>query len=195
MLKVVCSLVLISIAALNFIGCSKNEADGQGPVERGKYLITLGGCHDCHTPKVMGPGAAPVPDAAKLLSGHPEKLPPPAWSPDDMKRNVAATTNEMLTAWAGPWGVSFAINLTPDKETGIAEWSEKNFIQAIRTGKHQGQPNGRDILPPIPWFDMKDLTDRDLNAIWAYLRSLPPIKNQAPFPIPPGSAAASSGKN
>jgi len=195
MLKVVCPLVLISIAALNVIGCSKNEADGQGPVERGKYLITLGGCHDCHTPKVMGPGGAPVPDAAKLLSGHPEKLPPPSWSPDDMKRNVGATTNEMLTAWAGPWGVSFAINLTPDKETGIGEWSENNFIQALRTGKHQGQPNGRDILPPMPWFDMKDLTERDLKAIWAYLRSLPPIKNQVSFPIPPGSAGGPSAKN
>ncbi len=193
MLKVVCLLVLTSIVALNFIGCSKQEADGQGPVERGKYLIALGGCHDCHTPKVAGPGGAPAPDASKLLSGHPEKLPPPSWSPDDMKRNVAATTNEMLTAWAGPWGVSFAINLTPDKETGIAEWSEENFIQAIRTGKHQGQPNARDILPPMPWFDMKDLTDRDLKAIWAYLRSLPPIKNQAPFPMSPGSPPAPSG--
>jgi len=86
----------------------------------------------------MGPGGAPVPDAAKLLSGHPEKLPPPAWSLDDMKRNVAATTNETLTAWAGPWGVSFAINLTPDKETGIGEWSEESFIKMARTGKHQG---------------------------------------------------------
>ena len=195
MSKATSHLVLILLAVMVLASCSKKEMDGQGPVDRGKYLVALGGCHDCHTPKVAGPGGAPVPDAAKLLSGHPEKLPPPSWSPDDMNRNVGATTNEMLTAWAGPWGVSFAINLTRDKETGMGEWNEESFIQAIRTGKHQGQPNGRDILPPMPWFDMKDLTDGDLKAIWAYLRSLPPIKNQVPFPIPPGSAGAPSGKN
>jgi hypothetical protein len=82
--------------------------------------------------------------------------------------------------------VSFAINLTPDKETGVGEWSEQNFIQMARTGKHHGQPNGRDILPPMPWFNLKDLTDSDLKAIWAYLRSLPAIKNQVPLPIAPG---------
>jgi hypothetical protein len=98
---------------------------------------------------------------------------------------VLASTNSSLTAWAGPWGVSFAINLTPDKATGIGEWSESNFIQMARTGKHQGQPNGRDVLPPMPWFNMKDLTDADLKAMWAYLRSLPPVKNQVPLPIAP----------
>ena len=66
----------------------------------------------------------------------------------------------------------------------MGEWSEAAFIQIARTGKHQGQPNGRDILPPMPWFNMKDLTEADLKAIWAYLRSIPPVKNQVPFPIP-----------
>jgi hypothetical protein len=84
--------------------------------------------------------------------------------------------------------VSFAANLTPDKETGIAEWTEQLFIQMARTGKHQGQPNGRDILPPMPWFNMKDLTDADLKAIWAYLRSIPPVKNQVPLPVLPNAA-------
>jgi len=83
--------------------------------------------------------------------------------------------------------VSFAANLTPDKTTGIGEWSEATFIQAIRTGKHQGQPNGRDILPPMPWNFIKEATDDDLKAIWAYLRSIPPVKNQVPFPVPPGA--------
>ena len=194
MSKVIYHLALLLAFALNLVGCSKKEVGVESPVERGKYLVTFGGCHDCHTPKVAGPGGAPVPDASKLLSGHPEKLPPPSWSADDMKKNVAATTNEMLTAWAGPWGVSFAINLTPDKETGIGEWNEKSFIQMERTGKHQGQPNGRDILPPMPWFDMKELTDTDLKAIWAYLRSLPPIKNQVPLLILPAAAPAKSDK-
>jgi hypothetical protein len=95
----------------------------------------------------------------------------------------------MLTAWAGPWGVSFAVNLTPDKETGIAEWSEENFIQALRTGKHQGQPNGRDILPPMPWEVYRFMTDDDLKAVFAYLKSIPPVKNQVPLPVLPGVAA------
>ena len=93
----------------------------------------------------------PVVDSSKLLSGHPEKSPVPSWSPDDAERKgVVAATNGALTAWAGPWGVSFASNLMPDKNTGIAEWSEAMFIQMARTGKHQGQPNGREILPPMP---------------------------------------------
>ena len=95
--------------------------------------------------------------------------------------------NPMLTAWAGPWGVSFAFNLTPDKETGIAEWSEENFVRAIRTGKHQGQPNGRDILPPMPWEQYKNFTDEDIKAVFAYLRSIPPVKNQVPLPVVPGA--------
>jgi hypothetical protein len=140
--------------------CAKEQTATQTPIERGKYLVTFGGCHDCHTPKMPGPNGAPVPDATKLLAEHPENLPASSWSPEDIERKgVVAATNSSLTAWAGPWGVSFAINLTPDKTTGIGEWSEENFIQMARTGRHQGQPNGRDILPPMPWFNMKDLTD------------------------------------
>ena len=144
-------IVLLGILCLT-IGCGEKKVANDAPVERGKYLVTITGCHDCHTPKLEGPGGKPVLDEKRLLSGHPEKAPYPSWSPTDMsQRSAMALTNPMLTAWAGPWGVSFAINLTPDKETGIAEWSEQNFIQAMRTGKHQGQPNGRDILPPMPW--------------------------------------------
>jgi mono/diheme cytochrome c family protein len=157
-------------------------------VKRGEYLATIADCHDCHTPKIQGPGGAPALDTTRLLSGHPENLPYPTWTPEDLQqRNALALTNPMLTAWAGPWGVSFTANLTPDKETGIGEWSENTFIQAIRTGKHQGQPNGRDILPPMPVEFLKQATDEDLKAIWAYLRSLPPVKNRVPFPVPPGA--------
>jgi hypothetical protein len=171
-------------------GCAEKKAAPQTPVERGKYLVTIAACHDCHTPKIEGLDGKPVLDEKRLLSGHPEKAPYPTWTPDDMKqRNALALTNSMLTAWAGPWGVSFAFNLTPDKETGIAEWSEQNFIQALRTGKHQGQPNGRDILPPMPWEVYRLMTDDDLKAVYAYLHTITPVKNQVPLPVPPGGAA------
>jgi mono/diheme cytochrome c family protein len=180
---------LIFVLAYGIILCALSACEKKNDiVKRGEYLVTITGCHDCHTPKIQGPGGVPAPDTTRLLSGHPENLPYPTWTPDDLQqRNALALTTSMLTAWAGPWGVSFASNLTPDKATGLGEWSEATFIQAIRTGKHQGQPNGRDILPPMPWPDFKQATDEDLKAIWAYLRSLPPIKNQVPLPVPPGA--------
>jgi hypothetical protein len=173
-------------------GCDRKQSTIDNPVERGKYLITVGGCHDCHTPKVEGTGGLPVPDTTRLLAGHPEGLPYPTWTPGDLQqRSALALINPMLTAWAGPWGVSFAANLTPDISTGIGEWSEQTFIQTMRTGKHQGQPNGRDILPPMPWFNLKEMPEDDLKAMWAYLRSIPPIKNQVPFPVVPSSSPVS----
>jgi Cytochrome c len=184
-------IILSAMLLVMALGCGRSE----NSIERGKYLVTLGGCNDCHTPKIVGPGGAIEFDTKLLLSGHPENAPHPMWTPEDAKqKNVLTTTNDMLTAWAGPWGVSFASNLTPDKGTGIEEWSEAGFIQMARTGKHQGQPNGRDILPPMPWFNMKDLTDADLKAIWAYLRSIPPVKNQVPFPLPPTAQVDPSQK-
>ena len=179
-------IIVSAMLLVTVLGCGRKAPLNEDSVERGKYLVTLGGCNDCHTPKIPGPGGAPELDTNRLLSGHPENAPHPAWTPEDAKqRNVLATTNDMGTAWAGPWGVSFASNLTPDTETGMGEWSEAAFIQIAREGKHQGQPNGRDILPPMPWFNLKNLTEADLKAMWAYLRSIPPVKNQVPSPIPP----------
>jgi mono/diheme cytochrome c family protein len=181
------TLLGLSLAAY---GCAEKKADTPTPAERGKYLVTTSACHDCHTPKIEGPGGKPILDEQHWLSGHPEKAPYPTWTPADLKeRNAMALTNSMLTAWAGPWGVSFAFNLTPDKETGIAEWSEASFIQAMRTGKHQGQPTGRDILPPMPWEIYGKMTDDDLKAIFAYLRTIPPVKNQVPLPVLPSEPA------
>jgi hypothetical protein len=181
--------LLLASAAFSIFACTDKKPAPQTAAERGKYLVTIAACHDCHTPKIEGPGGNPVLDEKRLLSGHPEKAPYPTWTQDDLKqRNAAALTNPMLTAWAGPWGVSFAFNLTPDKETGIAEWSEENFVRAIRTGKHQGQPNGRDILPPMPWEQYKNFTDEDIKAVFAYLRTIPSIKNQVPLPVVPGAS-------
>ena len=154
-------------------------------VERGKYLTMIMGCHDCHTPKIFGEHGHPTFDMTRLLSGHPADDPYPEWTPADMERNAMALVSPMMTAWGGPWGVSFTQNLTPDDSTGLGEWTEEAFIGAIRTGKHQGQPNGRDILPPMPWEIIREATDEDLKAIWAYLGTLPPIENAVPTPVPP----------
>jgi len=93
-----------------------------------------------------------------------------------------AVASNDLTAWAGLWGVSFAANLTPD-QTGLGAWREEDFIKTMRTGKHFGI--GRPVLPPMPWYDVAALTDDDLKAVFAYLRSLKPIRNAVPPPLPP----------
>lgn len=155
-------------------------------VARGKYMVTAGACNDCHTPFKMG-DAGPEPDYSRMLSGHPEgmQLPPPPVLPPGPWVMTAAATN---TAWAGPWGVSFTANLTPDKETGLGEWTARTFVDAIRTGRHQGR--GRPILPPMPYPMYRNLTDEDLNAIFAYLQSIPAIKNKVPEPLPPPEPVA-----
>jgi len=151
-------------------------------VARGKYLITLGGCHDCHTPKLMT-GKGPALDTKRLLSGFPSSQKVPAIPEGVIGPNSwgGLCTND-LTGWAGPWGVSFASNLTPDKETGIGAWTEKTFITTLRTGK---SPGGRPILPPMPWESIQQASDRDLKAMFAYLMSLPPVRNMVPAPVPP----------
>lgn len=161
----------------------------QTPVERGKLLVTVGGCHDCHTPKKLGP-KGPEPDMDRMLSGHPEGLKVAAPYKPAPGRLWTIATNDMLTAWSGPWGVSFSTNLTPDRNTGTGEggpWTEDLFIKALRTGKHMG--TSRDILPPMPWPNYGPMSDDDLKAIWAYLRTIPAITNHVPDPIPPAAAA------
>lgn len=157
-------------------------------VKRGEYLVTVGGCNDCHTPWKEGP-SGPEPDMSRMLSGHPETLAMPAAPPAQgpWLTSVAGT----FTAWAGPWGVSFTANLTPDAETGLGAWTLQNFVEAMRTGRHQGR--GRPILPPMPWFNYAKMTDADLGAVFAYLRTIPAVRNRVPDPIPPQAAAQAGG--
>jgi mono/diheme cytochrome c family protein len=150
-------------------------------VERGAYLVASIGCGGCHTPKKMT-AKGPVSDESRFLAGHPEgsALPPPPTLPDGPWH---ATWSWDLTAWSGPWGVSYSMNLTPDENTGLGSWSEDTFVQAIRTGRHMGV--SRPILPPMPWGSLRKLTDEDLRSIYAYLRTIPPVKNRVPEPLPP----------
>ncbi len=155
--------------------------NASSPVKRGEYLVTVGGCHDCHTPVAMGPNG-PEPDMKRALSGHPQDfaITAPAKVAEPWGGAVAPT----LTAWSGPWGVSFTANLTPDPETGVLrDYTAEQFIEAMRTGRHKGQ--GRQILPPMPWPAFGQMTDEDLQAIFAYLQQIPPVANQVPEPLPP----------
>lgn len=171
---------------------ARSADDGSEPtadtVARGQYLVTIAGCNDCHTPLKMGP-AGPEPDMDRMLSGHPQGLamPAPPKLPDGPWLVTAAATN---TAWSGPWGVSFTANLTPDPETGLGRWTLRNFMDTIRSGRHLGR--GRPILPPMPYPMYKHFTDEDFAAIYAYLRTIPPIRNQVPEPLPPPVVAAAS---
>lgn len=154
-------------------------------VKRGEHLVKTSACNDCHTPWKMG-DAGPEPDMTRFLSGHPQGMPlPPAPEPVGPWIMSAAATN---TAWAGPWGVSFTANLTPD-DTGLGSWTFENFQQTIRTGRHMGR--GRPVLPPMPIPVYQNFTDEELRAIYAYLRTIPKVKNRVPEPLPP--AAGSNG--
>ena len=164
----------------------KPDMKKEAQIKLGEHLVKTIGCADCHSPKVMGPDG-PAEDTSRLLSGHPATPElPPAPKPPPGPWIIGAAGD--LTAWSGPWGVSFTRNLTPDKETGLGDWTEQNFIDTIRSGRRLGK--GRALLPPMPWQDFSNLTDDELKAIYAYLQSIPAIRNPVPEPIPPPAAPA-----
>ena len=151
----------------------------QTQIERGSYLVQIMMCNDCHTPMKFD-SQGPGPDMSRMLSGHPETL-KMTRMPDLGKGPWGFAGSTTNTAFGGPWGVSFTANLTPDKETGLGNWTEGMFIQTMRTGRHEGR--GRQILPPMPYPYIGKATDEDLKAIFAYLQSVPPFHNAVPQPI------------
>ena len=205
------AMIPVTVAALTIVlaqGCNssdqtretskQNEAvqtarqlEKEELVARGEYLVTIGGCNDCHSPKIFNEKGMEI-DSSRLFSGHPANEPLFSVHSDALKPGQWIQMSPGITSFAGPWGVSFAANLTPDSSTGIGAWSEEAFIRIFRTGKHLGQENGRPILPPMPWFNLTRLKDEDLRAIYAYLRSLPAINNRVPAPLPPQEAQKKS---
>ncbi len=133
-------------------------------IERGGQLALLGGCDDCHTPKLVG-GTL---DMARRFSGHPQDAPLPP------ENAGAITANMMLTAWRGPWGLTLALNITPDPDTGIGKWTVEDFKKTLRTGV---DPTGYVIRPPMPIQTLQNLPDADLEAIFRFLKSQKPIRN------------------
>ncbi|WP_018612636.1 hypothetical protein [Segetibacter koreensis] len=155
----------------------------QDKIQRGEYLVNVIGCGDCHAPKKMTE-KGPAPDMDRYLSGFNSTQPMPKFDTKVMQRDQVAMFNPELTAAAGPWGVSFAANLTPD-ETGIGNWTLDNFKRALKQGKYKGLENSRDLLPPMPWTNFKNLKDDDVESIFLYLKSLKPVSNRVPDAIPP----------
>ncbi len=133
----------------------------------------------------------PVIDSTRRLSGHPADMKLAAINPAELAPGKWFLVGQDLTSWVGPWGVSFPVNLTPDSATGTGAWTPELFIKIIRTGKFMGIESGRDILPPMPWQNYRQMTDDDLKAIFAYLKSLPPVSNMVPEPLPPAGAKKS----
>lgn len=183
------TLTAICIAiTLYFPACQDGKASEQAKsiamtqqekVKRGEYLVNSIGCDDCHSPKkVTATGFEIIPELR--LSGFNPAMATMKPATDAVNQGWMLFAPDLTTA-VGAWGQSYAANLTPDP-TGIGNWTEAQFIKAIREGKFKGLDNTRPLLPPMPWFVYRNLTDDDLKSIFAYLKSTKPVKNVVPQP-------------
>lgn len=178
----------VSMLAIN--SCNSSSADQKpateekiaaaaaaDPVKRGEYLVTIMGCNDCHSPKRMGPnGPELIPEL--MLSGYPSTLVTPPLAEGATKNGWVSLWADLTTA-VGPWGQTYAANITSDS-TGIGVWSEDQFKKALKEGKFKGMDGTRPIMPTMPWQNYKNIADEDVKAIFAYLKSTKPVKNVVP---------------
>ena len=185
-------LFFISAAITTFvISCENNKTataatttaistiSNDSLIKRGSYLVNAIGCDDCHSPKRMGPHEPEIIPELRF-SGYPSNRP---IAPVDTNviKNGWMMFGPDLTSAVGPWGMSFAANISSD-DTGIGAWSEKQFIKALREGKSKGLDGARNLLPPMPWFVYKNFNDDDIRSIFAYLKSTKPVENIVPAP-------------
>lgn len=166
-----------------------NYGGFESQVKWGEHLVIIGGCNDCHTPKKMGPNG-PEDDMSLMLSGHPANTPPAPFDAKEAAKKGLVIT-QTFTAWTGPWGTTFAANLTSDT-TGIGAWKEEQFLKALKEKKWMGLDNTRPLMPPMSMMPATKMSDDEMKAIFAYLKTTPPIKNVQPAAIllPPPSAPA-----
>ena len=155
------STMLAAVAALAVAAplMPANAAD-PAAIARGKYLVAIAGCNDCHTPGYF----LGKPDMARFLAGSEVGFEMPG-----------------LGVFHGP-------NLTPDKATGLGNWTDAQIVAAIQKGQ---RPDGRMLAPIMPWHAFANLTKQDVDAIVAYLRSLPPVANKVPGPFGPSETPTS----
>ena len=179
-----------AIATIILVGCSDSTAGEkkesiamteQEMVQRGSYLVNAIGCDNCHSPKKMTATGFDIIPELRLSGFNPEmaSLIPKI---DAVKEGWMLFGTDLTTA-VGQWGQSYAANLTSDA-TGIGNWKEEQFIKALREGKFKGLDNTRPLLPPMPWFVYKNLSDDDLKSIFAFLKTTKPVKNVVPEPKP-----------
>ncbi len=183
-------LLSLFMAVFLITGCEEKKEDyteseeatvsEEDLIAKGEYLVSTMGCAHCHTPKKMTE-KGPVPDMDKWLMGFPgtDSLPPVS---EEMAGSPWVLFYPDLTAAVGPWGTSFAGNLTPD-DTGIGNWTLEQFKKAITKGKFKGMDNNRPMMPPMPVFS--NLHDEDAEAMFTYLKSIKPIENVPPSYRPP----------
>lgn len=166
--------ILVSCTGNSGTASAKVEISQDSLVRRGDYLVTAMGCDDCHSPKKPNHEI----DMDLRFSGHPASMPMPAGDTSLFSKGWVLFSMS-TTATFGPWGNSYAANISSDS-TGIGAWTEEQFFTAIRKGLYKGLEGSRPLLPPMPWAQYKNLNDHDLRSIFAYLKSTKPVKNVVP---------------
>jgi mono/diheme cytochrome c family protein len=122
-----------------------DPAQRSAGIERGRYLVTISGCNDCHTEGYLQQGGT-TPES-QWLTGSP-------------------------VGYQGPWGTTYASNL----RLVAGRMTEAEWVAHAR----------KERLPPMPWFNVKAMSDGDLKAIYAFVRSLGPAGRAAPAYVAPG---------
>ena len=187
-----------SFSVFLFVACNNSKTETTAPVKEsfggfesqvkwGENLVKVGGCNDCHTPKKMGPNG-PENDMSLMLSGHPANMPAADFDPKEAAKKGLILT-QTFTAWTGPWGVTYAANLTSDS-TGIGGWKEEQFLKCLHEKKWMGLENTRPLMPPMSMMPATEMSDDQLKAIFAYLKTTAPVKNVIPEAalLPPPAA-------
>jgi hypothetical protein len=176
-------------ASITLVSCNSNAKAGNTTgeviiskdslIKRGSYLVNAIGCDDCHSPKIFTPTGFEI-DMEHRFSGYLATNPKSKVNTSVMKDGWVLFAMD-LTSAVGPWGQSYSANISSDA-TGIGNWTEEQFIRALREGKSKGLKEARPLLPPMPWFVYKNMSDTDLKAIFAYLKTTKPIENRVPGP-------------
>lgn len=138
------SLALISALLVSAPAFAQQKADPQ--LARGRYLVEIGGCNDCHTPGYAMSGGR-VPEAQWL-------------------------TGDGL-GWQGPWGTTYPPNL-------------RLYVQGMTEAQWVKRAKTLETRPPMPWFNVRAMTNADLRAMYRYIRHLGAAGSQAPAYVPPG---------
>jgi mono/diheme cytochrome c family protein len=138
------AVALAAIVATD-AGAAMHPRSEANMLERGKYLVKLGGCNDCHTSGYI------------MTNGE---VPESQWLMGD------------TLGWKGPWGTTYATNL----RIKLGDMSEQDWLSFAKTMKAR---------PPMPWFTVNQMSDKDLRAIYRFIRHLGPGGKPAPSYLPP----------